>query len=176
MTQGRFNAFDLSRAGARHRGVATLAALALLAAGCGGGNGGGKSGGERMSKSEYEARIQHDGKEIRDVFKPLSTPPSSLDALASAIKKGQNKLRDVAADLDGVTPPANVEHDNDVLVSGLRKLADQLEPLRQGAAKGDVRAVQKAVNEIQGSQSLKGAQEATADMKKKGYKIGALGR
>jgi hypothetical protein len=178
MTQGRFNACDLSLAGARHRGVATLAALALalVAGGCGGG--GGKSGGgvTQLSKNQYEARVQKDGQEIKDVFAPLSRPPSSLDQLARSIKKGQDKLREVADDLDGVAPPHEVGHDNDVLVGGLRKLADQLDPLRKGAAKGDAQAVQKAVRDIQGSNALQDAQKATADMKKKGYKIGQLGQ
>ena len=173
MTQGTFNAFDLSRAGARHRGVVTLAALALVAGGCGGGK---NAGAAPVSKNQYEARIQKDGQDVRNVFKPLSTPPSSLDQLAKSIKKGQDKLRQVAADLDSVSPPDEVAHDNDVLVAGLRKLADQLDPLRRGAAAGDAKAVQKAVNALQGSKSLHEAQKATADMKKKGYNIGELGK
>src|SRR4051812_30006389 len=134
MTQGTFHAFHLSRAGARHRGGATLAVLALAAAaaGCGGG-GDNSSGGTQLSKTQYEARIQKDGQALNEAFKPLSTPPSSLKQLAESIKKGQNKLRDVADDLAGVKPPADVKKDNAVLVAGLRKLADQLEPLRQGA-------------------------------------------
>ena len=178
MTQGRFNASHLSLARARHRGVATLAALglALAAAGCGGGGGNGGGGGGRLSKSEYEARIQNDGQELKDAFAPLSKPPSSLAALADQIKKSQDTVRDVASDLDSVTPPEEVEHDNDVLVEGLRRLANGLEPLRKGAAKGDTKAVQKAVVDLQSSTSLKDAQKATEDMKKKGYKIGTLGQ
>ena len=178
MTQSRFHAFDLSRTGARHRGAATLAVLAVAAAASGCGGGGSKSGGDKtqLSKNQYEARIQKDGQEISSVFKPLSTPPSSLKELASSIKKGQNKLREIASDLDSVKPPADVAADNDKLVAGLRKLADQLEPLRKGAADGDVKEVQSAVGKIQSSKTLQSAQAATADMKKKGYDIGALGR
>ncbi len=177
MTQSRFHASDLSRALARHRGAATVAvvAVALAAAGCGGGGKGG-SGGTQLSKNQYEAKIQKDGQAITDVFKPLSTPPSSLKQLASSIKKGQDKLRAVAGDLDSAKPPDDVAADNDKLVAGLRKLADQLEPLRKGAADGDVKEVQRAVTGIQGSKTLQSAQEATADMKKKGYDIGELGR
>jgi hypothetical protein len=57
-----------------------------------------------------------------------------------------------------------------------RPAAAQQRPGCEGAAAGDARQVQKAVSQIQGSKSLKGAQEATADMKKKGYDIGELGR
>ena len=180
MTQSRFCAFDLSLARARHRGVATLAAvvvaLALAGTGCGGGGKSGGGGGTQLSKTQYESRIQKDGDEIKNVFEPLSRPPKSLDALASDLAAGQKKLREAADDLASVKPPSDIAHDNDVLVAGLRKLADQLEPLRRGAAKGDPNLVRKAVARLQGSQSLKEAQKATEDMKKKGYEIGTLGR
>jgi soluble cytochrome b562 len=153
-------------------------ALAAAAAGCGGG--GGKSGGggsaKPLSKSDYAARVRKDGQDISNVFKPLSQPPSSLKQLADSIKKGEDKLRSVADDLDSVTPPKEVAADNDALVAGLRKLADELEPIRQGAAENNVKKVQKAVNEIQTTHALEDAQKATADMKKKGYDIGELGR
>src|SRR2546423_125875 len=125
MTQGTFNAFDLSRAGARHRGAATLTMVVLLAAGCGGGGKGSEA--TQLSKPQYEARIQKDGQAMNEAFKPLSTPPSSLDQLASSIKKGQDKLRQIADDLDSAKPPADVAKDNAVLVAGLRKPADQPE-------------------------------------------------
>jgi len=174
MTQSRFNAFPLSPVVSGHRGPGTLAALgfALVLCGCGGGTGGGGA----VSKSAYEHRIQQDGQEIKNVFTPLSRPPSSLAQLASAIKTGQDKLREAANDLDGVTPPKNIAHDNDLLVAGLRKLADQLGPLQKGAAKGDAKLVQKAVGDLQASTALKDAQKATTDMEKKGYKIGTLGQ
>ncbi len=177
MTQGRFDAFDLSLSRARHRGAATLAALllALAVAGCGGG--GGKSGGgTQLSKTQYESRIQKDGDEIKNVFEPLSKPPKSLKDLASKIGAGQKKLRAAADDLDSVKPPSDVAHDNDVLVAGLRKLADQLDPLRKGAEKNDPNLVRQAVTNLQSSNSLKAAQKATEDMKKKGYEIGTLGK
>jgi hypothetical protein len=177
MTQSRFYAFVLSRAGARHRGATTVALLllALALAGCGGGGKGG-SGGTQLSKNQYESRIQKDGQEISDVFKPLSKPPSSLKSFAVSIKKGQDKLRTTADDLDSAKPPADVAADNDKLVAGLRKLADQLEPVRKGAADNNPREIQKALATLQGSATLHSAQQATADMKKKGYDIGALGR
>jgi hypothetical protein len=174
MTQSRFYAFDLSLAGARHRGARTLAALALglalVAAGCGG-----DSGGTQLSKTQYESRIQKDAQEIREAFTPLTKAPSSLKEFAGELQSGQKKLKHVASDLDGVKPPKEVAHDNDVLVTGLRKLAGLLEPLRKAAVKGDIVAVQKAARDLQSSNALKDAQAATKDMKDKGYDIGALG-
>lgn len=176
MTQSRFGASDLSLAGARHRGAATLAAVLIapaLAAGCGGKSGHG--GGTQLSKTQYEARIQKDGDDIKNVFKPLSQPPKSLKELAKNIAAGQKKLRAAADDLESIKPPSDVAHDNDVLAKGLRTLAGQLEPLRVGAVKNDANLVRKAVTKLQGSNLLKAAQKATEDMKKKGYSIGTLG-
>jgi hypothetical protein len=173
MTQSRFNAFFLSLAGARHRGAATLAAvaIALVAAGCGGGG-----GGSRLSKSQYEQRIQKDGQEITNVFKPLNSPARSLSQLADELKVGQDKLRQAADDLDKAKPPKDVEADNAALVKGLRKLADELDVLRRAAAKGDPKLVQTALTGLQKSHALVDARKATDDMKKKGYKLGTIGK
>jgi hypothetical protein len=180
MTGRRFDALARSLRVRRHRGAATLAALLgallLVLAGCGGGgksSGGGKT---QLSKTQYESRIQKDGSEIKNVFQPLSTPPKSLKELAAKLGAGQKKLRQAADDLESIKPPSDVAHDNGVLAAGLRKLADQLEPLRKGAAANDANALRKAISQLQGSQSLKEAQKATDDMKKKGYQIGTLGQ
>jgi len=170
MTQIRFDAFSLSLAEARHRGGASLAALALalVVAGCGG-------GGSRLSKSQYEQHLRTDSQAITKAFQPLSTPPRSLPVLASELKVGQEKLRSAADDLGGVTAPKNVEKDNQALVTGLRKLADELESLRSAAAKKDPQLVQKALAELKTSHALVDARHATDDMKKKGYKLGGFG-
>jgi len=175
MTQSRFHASDLSLRW-RHRGLATLAALmlGLAAAGCGGG--GGNGDGDRLSKSEYEARIQNDAREIQQsVFGALNARPKSLGALATTLGKSQDKLREIAADLESVTPPEEIEADNERLAKGLRKLADLLDPVRKAAQDNDLERVQKAVVDLQRTNALKEAQDAAADMKKKGYKIGAFG-
>ena len=156
----------------RHRGVATLAALALAfaVAGCGGGG-----GGSRLSKAQYEQHLGADSREITKAFQPLSTPPSSLPVLASELKVGQEKLRSAADDLNGVTAPKDVEKDNQALVKGLRTLADELESLRSAAAKKDPKLVQKALTDLKTSHALVDARRATDDMKKKGYKLSGFG-
>ena len=161
--------------GMRHRGVATLAAvgLAFAVAGCGSGGGGG--GGGTLSKAQYEQHLGADSQAITKAFQPLSTPPSSLSVLASELKVGQDKLRSAADDLNGVTPPKDVAKDNQSLVQGLQKLADELESLRSAAAKKDPKLVQKALADLKTSHALVDARNATNDMKKKGYKLGGFG-
>ena len=175
MTQIRFDASVLSLR-RRHRGLATLAALVLVLGGAGCGGGGGGNGGGRLSKSEYEARIQNDGRKVQAAFSALRTPPQSLQELASKLERGQKTLREVATDLGSIKPPTEIEADNKELVKGLRKVIDLLEPLRKAAARQDLQAVKKAVGEIQSTNALKAAQDAARDMKEKGYKIGSLGQ
>ena len=171
MTQGRFHAFALSLAPARHRGAATVAAVALAAAlaaaGCGGGG--------RLSKAQYEKRIQKDSDEIRQAFEPLAAPTRSLKQLAANLKTGEQKLRAVADDLDAAKPPKDVAHDNDLLVAGLRRLATNLEPLRRAAEKNNVAMAQRAQQALRQSHALVDARRATDDMRKKGYKLGPIG-
>jgi hypothetical protein len=171
MTQSRFNAFSLSLPGARHRGAATLAAvaLALVLAGCGGGGGGG-----RLSKSQYEQHFASDSQAITKGLKPLTTPPSSLTELTSELKVGEAQLHDAANDLDGLKAPKAIEKDNDVIVKGLRKFADELESFRQAAEKKDTQLMRKTFAELQTSHALMNVRDATNDMKKKGYKLGSL--
>ena len=161
--------------GMRHRGVATLAAVGLAFAVVGCGSGGGGGGGGTLSKAQYEQHLGADSQAITKAFQPLSTPPSSLSLLASELKVGQDKLRSAADDLNGVTPPKDVAKDNQSLVQGLQKLADELESLRSAAAKKDPKLVQKALADLKTSHALVDARNATDDMKKKGYKLGGFG-
>ena len=176
MIQSRFNASFLSLAGARHRGAATLAALsfALLAGGCGSSSSNG-GGGSELTKAQYEQHLQQDSQAITKAFTPLRKPPRTLNELAGELKVGEAKLREASADLNSVKPPKDVQADNTALAKGLSELAAELELLRSAAAKNDAKLVQQAINGLQQSHALIDARKATDDMKKKGYKLGALG-
>ena len=170
MTQSRFNAFSLSLARARHRGLATLAGvlLALVVAGCGSGGGG------QLSKADYQKHLQIDGDEITKAFKPLTQQPSSLDQLASDLGTGVSKLNSAADDLEGVKPPDNVKADNTKLAGGLRELAHELDSLKKAAQKKDPQLVSKTLNDLRQSHGLIDARVATDDLRKKGYTLGTV--
>ena len=155
----------------RHRGAATLAALALVLAASGCGSGGGD---DRLSKAQYEQRFRSDSQAISEGIKPLTTKPSSLKQLSDELKVGEKRLHDAAADLDSTKPPKEIERDNETVVKGLDKFADELESFRKAAEKQDVQLLQKTFAELQGSHALVNVRDATDDMKKKGYKLGTL--
>jgi hypothetical protein len=157
--------------GMRHRGVATLAALglALAVAGCGGGG-----GGDRLSKAQYEQHFRSDSQAISEGIKPLTTKPSSIEQLVSELKVGEARLHNAANDLNGVKAPKDIEKDNQTIVMGLRKFADELGSFRKAAEKKDVAQLQKTFAELQSSHALENVRNATNDMKQKGYKLGTL--
>jgi hypothetical protein len=162
MTQSRFNAFFLSLARARHRGLATLAVVALGVAGCGG-------GGSRLSKAEYQQHLTKDARGITKAFVPLTTPPRSLDQFASELKTGASRLRVVANDLDGIKPPRNAEKDNAALVTGLNRLADESSALRSAAEAKDAARLQKGIADLR--RQLVDLRRAAVDLRKKGYSL-----
>ena len=105
-----------------------------------------------MSKADYEARIQADGKAVQDAVAKISASFSSIKTVA----------KEVAAD-------------NDTLVKALRVIDAELTKLAQAAKDGDQVAAALAANAIQNSPEIKAGQAAVKDMKKKGYKVGVLG-
>jgi hypothetical protein len=153
----------------RHRGAATLAAvaLALVLSGCG--------GGDRLSKSQYQRHLTSDTQEIRKAFLPLSTPPSSMGELAGKLKVGESQLNDAANDLEGLNPPKEIEKDNKTLAKGLHKFAEELDSFRKAAEKEDPQLLRKTFADLQRSHALVDVRNATTDMKKKGYKLSGLG-
>jgi hypothetical protein len=170
MTQSRFNASFLSLFKVRHRGLATLAAatMALVAAGCGSGGGG------QLSKSQYQQHLSSDSQAIGTAVKPLITPPRTMQELASRLKVGESELNHAADDLDGLKVPSNAAKSNDTLVKGLRTFADELDAFRKAAEKNDPQLLQKSYTELQHSHALVDVRDASADLKKKGYKLGVL--
>lgn len=150
-------------------GLAVVVALvATFAAGCGGGSG-------RLSKAEYEARIQADGRNVQTAVQQISSSLGSLAQLAKHVAAAEVAARAAADDLAAAKPPEEVAVDNDKLVAALRTIVVQLQKLEQAAKAGDQFAAQQAATAIQGAPEVKAGQAAVKDMKQKGYKVGAIG-
>lgn len=144
-----------------------LAAVALVAASCG--------GSARLSKSDYEQKLQSEGSQVKSAFAKVSGSPSSLDALAKQVGAAEDSLKNAADDLDEIKPPKDAEADNDKIVSALRALAGEMDKLKKAADKGDPKKAQEVSNAIGNSQAVKDADAATKDLKAKGYTVGAFG-
>ena len=152
---------------AKLTGVAVAAVLAVLAAGCGGSS--------HMSKADYEAKIQADGKVVQEAIAKISASFSSIKSVAKEVAAAEAAAKKAADDLDAANPPEDIAADNDKLVIALRTIDAQLKKLAQAAKAGDQVAAQQAVSAIQSSPEIKAGQAAVKDMQKKGYKVGVLG-
>jgi hypothetical protein len=148
-------------------GLAVAAALAVLAAGCGGSS--------QMSKADYEAKLQAEGQGVQDAVAKISSSLTSMTQLAKRVAAAEVAAKKAADDLDALKPPADVAADNDKLVLALRTIDAQLKKLAQAAKEADQVAAQQAAAAIQNAPEIKAGQAAVNDMKKKGYKVGVLG-
>jgi len=165
MTQSRFNAFSLSLARARHRGLATLAGVLLLlvVAGCGG------SG--QLSKADYQTRLQKDAKSLADALKPLASTAKSPLEQAPKLSQARDKLRGAANDLGKAKPPKNVAADNAALATGLSKFADELDSFHAVALKNDQKLYNQALQQLGHSHAIVEVETAAKDLQKKGYSL-----
>jgi hypothetical protein len=144
-----------------------LAALVIALAGCGGGG--------RLSKSDYEQKLQANGQNVKSAFAKVSGSPSSLDQLAKQVGTAKDALDKAADDLDSANPPKDAEADNDKIVAALRSLSKEMDKLKTAADKGDAKLAQQVEQDIGNSAAVKDADAATTDLKKKGYQVGAFG-
>jgi hypothetical protein len=136
--------------------AACLLALALLAAGCGGGDG-------RLSKSAYQAKLHAAFTIAFDRVQAVVVTPES-------VAKSYNGL---ASSLKGLHPPANVKSLNDQLVDGAAKQAAALSALAAGV-KGKPKAVRDRILAQFDPSGMPGRHEfdnAVAVLEAKGYRF-----
>jgi hypothetical protein len=146
-----------------------VAVAAAVAAGCGGGDGG------RLSKAEYEQRMQAIGSELQTASAAIGdlSQTRDLDKLADTIADFRERLDEAADDVDGLTPPEDVEEETEQIAEALHAFADTFGEMEDAARDGDLAGLQQAQADI----ANKGAEarRATESLKQKGYEIGDLG-
>jgi hypothetical protein len=147
--------------------VAAVLAAVLALAGCGGGGG-------RLTVAAYEQKLRAAGEELSAAQGKLATARSK-DEFKTEVSELQRALRAAAGDLDDVTPPADAEAANDRLVDAFRGLADAFDRVRDAADEG-IDAAVRAAREVGSSPSARAAQQAIAELSRRGYDVGTLGR
>jgi hypothetical protein len=148
--------------------ILLIAVAATVTAGCGGGDG-------RLSKAEYEQRMQAIGGELQAASAGIGdlSQTRDLEKLADTIADFRERLDESADDVDALTPPEDVEEETDKIAEALHAFADTFGEMEGAARDGDLPALQQAQADI----ANKGAeaQQATESLKQKGYNIGELG-
>jgi multidrug efflux pump subunit AcrA (membrane-fusion protein) len=143
--------------------LALLAVAGALLAGCGG------SG--RLSKSAYEQHLQTDGKTVQKTVTALTkTAPTSLAQFAQRVDAAEAAVKKAGDDLASLKPPSDAAADNAALVAAFGAIQSALERVKANPA-----GAQAIVTKLEASSELKAAEQATADLKKKGYKVGVIG-
>jgi hypothetical protein len=148
----------------RRTALLILAALAL--AGCG--------SSAPLSKADYQQHLRKDGLDLTTALAALSRS-STKDDFLKGVDGVQKALNDVADDLDGITPPDDVQSANARLVEGFRQLADDFDEVKAATDKGPDAARQKGRQVTTGPASRE-ANQAIKEIQRRGYDVGELGR
>ena len=145
-------------------GLATALALVAVVAGCGGGG--------RLSKAEYEQRLRQAGDELSTAVQQLAKARTK-EQFKDAVTEVQAALDDAADDLDGSTPPSDLESANERLVHGLRGLSDDFDKVKDAADEG-IDAATKKAQEISTGPASREAERAIKEIERRGYDVGKL--
>ena len=155
------------------RWTLTVMCAAIALAGCGGGSG------DQLSKDAYQAELDSAIQKIEQAFQGLGdslqkvgSGGGSLDAVADEVGNIQAELNSAADDLGGVTPPEEVETTHEKFVEGMRALSDDLESFRKAIDDGDTGAIDEFANDADSLGSVQTLEEATNELKEKGYEVG----
>ena len=135
----------------------------LLLAGCGGEG--------RLSKQEYAQKVRAVYGDVQQAFQATNVPQEEL---AARVEAAQEQLRESADELEDVEPPEEVERENEELVEGMRRYADDLDRLRNAAESGDQRTIDDFNARIAQNEAVEQMAEAAEEMKFKGYDLGQI--
>jgi hypothetical protein len=155
--------------GSARRVVVVLAAVGLLAAGCGGG-GGTTTTAVRLTKAEYQMKLQQLSNEIGAELR--QSVGASTKLKKSDIPKLQDSLRTFAGEVAALNPPAEVEDLNTRLVAAMRGLADDLPNLVDTLDKA--KDPSEAIVALFGAKSIQALITLQREYKDKGYDISSL--
>jgi hypothetical protein len=146
--------------------ITLLAAVAL--AGCGGGGGGGP-----LSKSEYEHKMQAEGKRLTAALQRADvTSAKDIHEFAARLGGVKDDIAKAADEVDALQPPADAVADTQTIADVLHRLAAVIGEIQTAAANNDTAGFQRDVKDL--ASELRAAQPAVRDLKAKGYDVGAF--
>jgi outer membrane murein-binding lipoprotein Lpp len=170
MTQIRFDGCDLSPRGARtprfrQRTVAAVIAVAaaVLLVGCG--------GSDRLSKPEYEQKMNQAGRNLSAVFGTIDQRRANLSQLAVRVARARATLDRITGRLDAIKPPKDAADAHQELVDGLRATSAQLAELGQAARAGDAKGVEAARAKLNSADTAQKIVDAIQRLQQAGFAI-----
>jgi methyl-accepting chemotaxis protein len=147
-----------------------IAALVLVAAGCGGG---GSSGGP-LSKSEYEHKMQAEAKQLTDALRNANvTSAKDVHEFADRLGSVKDDIAKSADNVQALQPPTNAAADTQTIADVLHRIAAAIGEIQTAASKNDDASFQRDVRQL--AQELRAAGPAVKDLNQKGYDVGEFG-
>jgi DNA-binding transcriptional regulator GbsR (MarR family) len=135
----------------------------LLLAACG--------GEDRLTKEEYEGEVRSLYADVQAAFQATRVAPAQLPG---RIQQAQAELRHAADELEDLTPPEEVEEENEEVVEGLRTYAADLDELHAAAERRDEAAITAFNSGLRDNVAIERIAEAAEEMKHKGYDLGPI--
>jgi hypothetical protein len=120
--------------------AALMGALALLAAGCGGG------GEEPLSKAEFQSQANAICAKYEKQLNALGTP-SSIDEIPDLVQQALVILNKEIDEIAALNPPDELQSDFDKMIAASNKTKAAANDLSAAAKSGDQAAVQKALED-----------------------------
>jgi hypothetical protein len=155
--------------------VVVLAAVSLVLAGCGGGGGGSsKPAAAPLTKSAYQAKLAQIAKDIGARLK--ATTSAAKTPTKKDLDAAKKAILGFADELEQVSPPAEVAKAHQDLITGMRRLGNDLQGIFK---KADEAAKAKdpsaALAAVFGAPAIQLLLKAQQEFKAKGYNLNLNG-
>jgi len=149
--------------------LATLLALVLVTAGCGG-----SDNDKATSKQDYGKQLAAAGQTLQKTFADIGDATGSTTSskqIGDRLDKGASALDDAAAKFGAITPPAEAKSAHQKLVDGLKELAGVFRKGADAARKNDTATLTKALQGLASSDGVKKITQAQEELKAKGITV-----
>jgi hypothetical protein len=150
--------------------AALLAAVGLLAPGCGGGGGSSTTTAVPLTKAQYQAKLQQLSNQVGAELR--QSVGASTKLKKSDIPKLQAALRSFSDKVAALNPPAAVSALHTRLIAAMRGLAADLPKL--AAAVNSAKDPSEAIAALFGAKSIQALIKLQQEYKDKGYDISSL--
>lgn len=126
-----------------------------------------------LTKQEYEGRVSAAYADVQAAF--AATRGASGDTLAARVAGAQAALQEAADTLDDLDPPDDAEEPNEELVAAMRRYAEDLDPLREAARRGDTAFQERFNSGVAANAAVRRLAAAAQELEARGYEVEGLG-